>query len=164
MIIQKAFRKLRTATKMPLKRKIWFIILYPISGIARFASLTLSFKKIFWYLGYIYENKQLSIPADEQQIILAYKISRTATLVSKYVPWESKCLIEAIMVKTLLRYYKIPYVIHIGIIKTDQENKSFLGHAWVKVSDNIVIGGDGQGCKNYSINCTITSINFKIKA
>ncbi|APD50678.1 lasso peptide biosynthesis B2 protein [Francisella hispaniensis] len=164
MIIQKVYRKLRTATKMPLKKKVWFIILYPISGIARFASLTLSLKKIFWYLGYTHCNAQLCIPASEEQLILAYKISKTATLVSKYVPWESKCLIDAIMVKTLLKYYKIPYVIHIGMIKTNEENKPFMGHAWVKVADQIVIGGDGQGCKNYSINCTITSINFKTKA
>ncbi|QIV95585.1 transglutaminase superfamily protein [Allofrancisella inopinata] len=161
MIAKKILRKLLTAFKMPLKRKIWFIILYPISGVARFASLTLSLKKIFWYLGYMYENKELCIPANEQQIIIAYKISKTATLVSKYVPWESKCLIEAIMVKTLLKYYKIPYVIHIGIKKYNQEEKPFLAHAWVKVGDKVVIGGDGHGCKSYNISCTITSIEFK---
>lgn len=99
MIIQKVYKKLHTAIKMPLKKKVWFIILYPISGIGRFASLVLSLKKIFWYLGYTHGNTQLCIPASEEQLILAYKISKTATLVSRYVPWESKCLIDAIMVK-----------------------------------------------------------------
>lgn len=163
MILNKIARKFITALKMPLYKKVWFIILYPISGIGRFASLVLSLKKVFWYLGYTHSNIQLCIPASEDQLILAYKISKTATLVSRYVPWESKCLIDAIMVKTLLKYYKIPYVIHIGIKKCDPEkndDKPFLAHAWVKVGDNVVVGGDGTACKSYSINCTITPYKF----
>lgn len=161
MIIKKIFRKPYIFLKMPINKKVWFIVLYPISGVGRFASLVLSLKKVFWYLGYMYENKELSIPATEDQVILAYRISKVAQLVSKHVPWESKCLIEAIMVKTLLKYYKIPYIIHIGVKKTGQTDKPLLAHAWVKVKDNIVVGGDGQGCKSYGINCTISSINFK---
>lgn len=153
-------RKLKTAFRMPLRKKIWFIFLYPVSGVGRLASLSLNLKKVFWYLGYTHENKQLSLIATDEQVSLAYKISKTATLISKYVPWESKCLIEAIMVKTLLKYYRIPYVIHIGVKKTDDENKPLLAHAWLKVKDNVVIGGDGQGCKSYGITCTITSINL----
>lgn len=163
MILAKILKKLYVFLKMPLKRKVWFIILYPISSVGRFASLQLNLKKVFWYLGYMYENNQLSITATEAQVELAYQISKTSQLVSKYVPWESKCLIEAIMVKTLLKYYKIPYIIHIGVKKTDQVDKPLLAHAWVKVRDNIVVGGDGQGCKSYGINCTISSIDFKQK-
>ncbi|AJI57854.1 transglutaminase-like superfamily protein [Francisella philomiragia] len=163
MIFTKILRKPYIFLKMPLRYKVLFIILYPISGIGRFASLHLNLKKVFGYLGYMYGNTQLSIPATEAQVLQAYQISKIAQIVSKYVPWESKCLIEAIMVKTLLKYYKIPYIIHIGVKKTDQSDKPLLAHAWVKVKDNIVVGGDGQGCRSYSINCTISSIDFKYK-
>ena len=108
-MLKKISQKLITAIKMPLYKKVWFVILYPISGVGRFASLVLSLKKVFWYLGYTHGNAQLCIPASQEQLILAYKISKTAHLVSRYVPWESKCLIDAIMVKTLLKYYKIRF-------------------------------------------------------
>lgn len=155
-------RKIKTAIKIPLRQKLWFFILYPISGIARLASLILSLKKIFNYLGYTHSNKHFSLLATEEQVLLAHKIGKTATLVSRYVPWESKCLLNAIMVKTLLKYYQIPYVIYIGMKKNheDNKNKLLLAHAWIKVKNAIVVGNDGSNCAGYSINCAITSEKF----
>ena len=39
---------------------------------------------------------------------------RIVEIAGRSTPWRPKCLVEAIMVRTLLAYYRIPYVLHLG--------------------------------------------------
>jgi hypothetical protein len=47
------------------------------------------------------------------------------------------------MARTLLGYYKIPYVLHIGARMTHEEVEPLKAHAWVKVGSWVIIGGGG---------------------
>jgi len=80
----------------------------------------------------------------------AWRIGRISELVSKYTPWESKCLVQVLMVRALLAYYHIPYVMHLGVTKamaqeSGEEGDSIMkAHAWLSVGAWVVSGGDGH--------------------
>ena len=63
--------------------------------------------------------------------------------VSKNVPWESKCLNDALCVKWLLNRYKIPAVFYLSA-KINNEgsnlNSPMQAHAWVSVGPYTVTG------------------------
>jgi len=63
----------------------------------------------------------------------------TIGIVSKNTPWESKCLVQAIVGKMLLRRRHIHNILFLGVAK-DTEHK-MIAHAWLQTGDSIVIGG-----------------------
>ncbi len=106
-------------------------------------------------MGSYLENRQVVVIANDAQRIKASRIGRLMKTVSKNVPWECKCLSEALCVKWLLNYYKIPSVFYLGA-RLDKEDKNGMkAHAWVTVGPQIVIGGPGH--KDYHVVATFTS-------
>lgn len=61
---------------------------------------------------------------------------------SRAVPWRSVCIHEGLVLQRLLRGCGIAAILCYGTTKEDGELKS---HVWVKVGDEIVIGGDEAG-------------------
>ena len=137
-------RKARTASKLPLREKIWFLLGYPYSGIVRAAVLALPFSLISRGYGHHCHNTELSPLVTEQQQMLAWRIGRVAELAARYTPWESKCLVQAIMARTLLGFYNIPYIMHLGARMTGDSNEPMKAHAWIKVGRWIVTGREGH--------------------
>jgi hypothetical protein len=137
-------RKLLTFWRMPLREKTWFFLFYPYSGIIRLAILTLPFRILSPRYGVFCRNDQLSTLVTSEQQLTAWRMGRMADQVSCYTPWESKCLVQALMVRTLLGYYRIPYVMHLGATLTDDSNEPMKAHAWVRVGRWVVSGGDGH--------------------
>lgn len=137
-------RKLHSFWRMPFREKAWFFLLYPYSGIIRLAILTLPFGYLSPRYGVYSRDDQLSALATSEQQMLAWRLGRVAEIVSRYTPWESKCLVQSLMVLTCLGYYRIPYVMHLGATLTRDSNASMKAHAWVKVGRWVVSGGDGH--------------------
>jgi hypothetical protein len=52
--------------------------------------------------------------------------------------------VQAIMAKTLLHYYGIPYVMHFGVKKVSYASEGMNAHAWVKVGPRIISGRQGH--------------------
>lgn len=136
--------KLKSAWRLPLHEKLWFVFFYPYSGMVRLVILTLPFRYLSGYLGLHYQNYELSPLVTEQQLLRAWRIGRLAELVAKYTPWQSKCLVQAIMVRTLLGWYDIPYIMYFGVQLTGQQDEPMKAHAWVKVGSRIVSGASGH--------------------
>lgn len=66
-------------------------------------------------------------------------IGRLVARMARITPWPSKCLVQAMTVKFLLRRFKIANKILIGI--TLNEKQKLSAHAWVNVADITVVGG-----------------------
>lgn len=66
-------------------------------------------------------------------------IGRLVSRMAKITPWPSKCLVQALTVKFLLRRFKIPNEMFIGVALDDTQKLS--AHAWVNVADFTVVGG-----------------------
>jgi hypothetical protein len=147
--MDKVIRKIKTAWRLPQQEKLWILLMYPLSGVIRACILLLPFRWLSRYLGDHKKNLQFSPPASEQQLLLGRRIGRIAELTSRYTPWESKCLVQAMLAKTLLARYGIPYVLYLGAKLTADGKKSMIAHAWVQVGDRVITGREGH--KTYAI-------------
>lgn len=58
---------------------------------------------------------------------------------SRAVPWRSVCIHEGLVLQRLLRRHGLPAILCYGTTQEDGELKS---HVWVKVGNELVIGGD----------------------
>jgi len=144
-------RKYRKFVSMRNREKIWVILLFFLSGIARAAILTLPFRYIAPFLGQHYQNAQLAVIVTEGQLQKARRIGHITELTANNTPWQSKCLIQAMMAKWLLNHYRIPYVLYLGVAKStailgtrEIENSDLIAHAWLSVGPSIITGDDGH--------------------
>ena len=110
------------------------------------------------------QNRTLCVLATEEQALTASRMGKLMHSVSKNVPWESKCLTDALCVKWLLNRYRIPAVFYLGAKidsagdsagdSTDDSTEdtgsskndsgssknSMQAHAWVSVGPYVVTG------------------------
>lgn len=143
-IASTVLNKARTAWRLPVREKLWLLLLYPYSGLIRAAILILPFKRLSPYLGQHYQNCELSPLVSESQRLLAWRIGRITELTARYTLWDSNCLVQAFMARTLLEIYHIPYVVHLGAKMTGDTSGPMQAHAWIKVGTWIVTGRDGH--------------------
>ena len=66
-------------------------------------------------------------------------IGRLVARIARITPWPSKCLVQAMTVKLLLRRFKIANEMLIGVALDDKQKLT--AHAWVNVTDITVVGG-----------------------
>jgi len=116
-----------------------------MSGFIRFGTIYLPFKWMSPYLGEHRKKTELDLLASPGQELRAWKTGNFIERVCEKMPWEAKCLVRAYILRYYLDRYKIPYVIHFGMAKGDENSdKPLLAHAWVKVGRYTVAGGDGH--------------------
>lgn len=142
-MFRKILRKIRTFVRLPGRQKIWFVCCYFFSGIARAYILFLPFRWLAPRLGTHYQNIQLATVVSEEQEKLAWRIGRITEMACKYTPWESKCLVQAVLAKHILAYYKIPCVMYLGVIKSKDDN-DLKAHAWLSTGRWVITGRDGH--------------------
>ena len=76
----------------------------------------------------------------------------TIQKVESYLPWI-KCLVKALVGKTLLAQRNIPSTIYFGVKKDPQKDLAF--HAWLKCSQIVITGGNGcefNELQRYEVN------------
>ena len=79
---------------------------------------------------------------DITKLEVARKIGEVVDTVSRSTPWESKCLVQALVVKIMLRRRGIANTLFLGVGK-DEEN-SLVAHAWLRCGETIITGGKGR--------------------
>ena len=134
-------RKLKVAWGFSWQQKLWFVVLYPLSGLVRAAVLTIPFKHLNRALGKNNKNHRLSSIVSEEQLLTAKNISIVIRTVSKYTPWTSNCMVEAMLARFVLRAYGIPYVFYLGVQMTHDPEEPMKAHAWVTAGPYAVVGG-----------------------
>lgn len=79
----------------------------------------------------------------ERQRRLAARIAFAIPGMGARVPWRSDCFIQAMAAQRWLRRGQIGSALTIGVRK--EPNAQFAAHAWLKVGDVVVTGGDISG-------------------
>jgi hypothetical protein len=74
-----------------------------------------------------------------QQIALIERVSYAVPVMGSRVPWRSDCLIQALAARRWLARASISSDVCIGVRKNEE---GFQAHAWLKVGERIVTGGD----------------------
>lgn len=133
-------RKIKTFFKIDNKAKLNFIKAYIYCGIARGVILFLPFNKLRKKMG------SKGGESSEKESKEIYKVARNITWgvleASKYTPWESKCLVQALTVQRMLKEKGISSTIYLGVKK--DENNKMLAHAWVRCGEYILTGGSNK--------------------
>lgn len=119
--------------------KRMFLEAFCLTGVVRLAVLALPFRRLAPFLG----QHMRESPLEETIINLktAGRIGRVIETVSRHTVWESKCLVQAIVGKIMLRRRGIANTLYLGI-GTD-EDKNLLAHAWLRCGGKILTGGRG---------------------
>ncbi len=58
-----------------------------------------------------------------------------------HLPWECKCLAQAISGKMMLRRRQTPSTLYLGVAK--KEDGDLNAHAWLRAGESIILGGGG---------------------
>ncbi|WP_160674396.1 lasso peptide biosynthesis B2 protein [Clostridium sp. C8-1-8] len=136
--LYKFFKKLKAFLKMGLKEKFLFFEAFLLSGIARLAILHLPFKKLKNYMGDYKKESPMDIYIDEEQYAVIRKVITALNKAVRYTPWESMCLVQALVAQRMLKRRKIYSTLYLGVGKANEDN--LLAHAWLRCGKYIVTG------------------------
>jgi hypothetical protein len=122
----------------------FFIGLYLINVCIRLIISFGSFNTMARWLGHSHKCYQLSSIISEEQMNISRRISLIIKIIEKSSPWHTKCLAQAILARTILGFYRIPYVVHLGATLHSNQKITMKAHAWIKVGNRIVTGKEGH--------------------
>lgn len=106
-------------------------------ALVRFALLTMPFRYIATGLGDHMAKSPEEDPGKKEYI---GRISWAIEVLSSRTPWESKCLVQAITAKILLRRQLLPNTLYLGVAKDGSDK--MVAHAWTRTGGRIVTGGN----------------------
>lgn len=141
-IFKSIARKIKTFILIDFDTKKMIISCIFITAISRYSILNVEFKHLKDKLGKTGEETPYSEELKNYNI--AKKVSWIVITVSRYTPWESKCLVQAMTAQKLLRKYNIKSTLYLGVRKSENELKA---HAWLRCGEYFVTGGDGSRYK-----------------
>jgi hypothetical protein len=117
-------------------------------GIARLTILIVPFRRLAPYLGrHMVESDETVSPRNDD---LRTKAAWALQTAAHYTPWESKCLVQAVAGKTMLKLRGVPSTLYLGLAK--KENRELNAHAWLRSGDIILTGARGMG--HYTVVAT----------
>lgn len=126
--------------KLSIKEKLLFVEAFFLTGLMRAKILKVPFNKLKKELGTYNTESADDVVLDDYNIA---KIVRDVVVtISKFTPWESLCLVQAMTVQRMLKKRGISTTIYLGVNK---ENKNMVAHAWIRCGQMFVTGGDGSG-------------------
>lgn len=109
-----------------------------LTGIVRLAILWLPFRWLALALG---KHMQESPPeVNMAEALVAKRIGWGVATVSRYTPWESKCLVQGIVGKIMLRQFGIANTLYLGVNKNGE---NLVAHAWLRCGAMIITGDKG---------------------
>ncbi len=119
--------------------------------IARYTLLTKPFKKIAPQLGQL-DKLGPEEALDEDALAIIRPVARSIKAVAAIVPWQSKCLVQAMTAKRMLERRGIETTLYLGVLKEGEDMKA---HAWLRCGPCFITGGNGE--KTYTVVRTFFS-------
>lgn len=128
--------KLTIFLKLGIKKQVMLIEAFMLSGVIRFTMNYLPFKYLKGMMGIPKTESSYNVPSGYYHE--ARQIRMIVLLACKYTPWESKCLVRAMLVQYFLKRKKISTTLYLGVNKDDLKNMK--AHAWLRCGEMIVTG------------------------
>ena len=108
-------------------------------ALARVAVLALPFRVIARRLGG--QMQETDLADDPVALGAGRRVGRAIAAVSKYAPWRTKCLEQAIAAKAMLRMRHVPNTMYLGVERGSDHDSPLGAHAWVRTGTLNVTGG-----------------------
>ena len=149
-------QKIQYVVKLPFERKLWFFLTIITCSLVSIVIQFFNAKYLHPLMGAHLKNDLLCVIATEKQRLKAWRIAKVAEAVCKGLPWENKCLTEAICTNILLKLYCIPSVFYLGSKIEQSSTGEMKAHAWITVGEYCVVGGDAAN-EGYIVTATFTT-------
>lgn len=141
-----------------------FILLGVFQGIIMLFPFRIYAARLAGVVSYQLDNLCQNNVLSRRQASYAILVGRMVARVSRYTPWPSKCLVQALVTKFILRNFKISSTLVIGV--GFESDGSFKAHAWVNVNyifDAVLDSLDEANIRMFTIVGGASSIDeFKI--
>jgi hypothetical protein len=134
------FRKIKKFILLPGEEKNLFYSAIKIALSSRLFILFRTSNKLPEILGNAHIESPYELSTTED--IIVAKVYRATRRSSVYLPFKEKCLIEAIVAKSLLKKYGMDSTLYLGVARDG--NKELLAHAWLRYGNKIVVGKKGM--------------------
>lgn len=138
--LYRLIRKARSLWRQPVFVLAWLIPVWSLLGIAKVLILAVSFDRLCPWFGDRTGIEPLRPLIDPSQVSRAVQIGSVIRMASRYTPWNSNCLPQAIVARVLLGFYRIPYAMYFGLMR-DPSTPGLQAHAWVAAGRVDVTGG-----------------------
>lgn len=112
-----------------------------LMGVVRLAIMIVPFRRLSPFLGI--PEGDTPDKVDGRSLSRASKVGWSVEMMSRYTPWESKCLVRAVTAQLLLRGIRIPSTLYLGIGKDDSNH--LMAHAWLRCGHLILTGASEVG-------------------
>lgn len=141
-------KSFRTFLAKPIKEKGCLVEAAVWLGISRFVLLNIPFKRIAPYLG-VRDRDADNRPLESLEELAQVKdVAHAVQGMAGHLPWECKCLVQAISAKMMLKRRHIASTLYLGVLKKDD----FAAHAWLRAGDVILTGEASMP------QCTVVSV------
>ncbi|WP_094603507.1 hypothetical protein SPSIL_010560 [Sporomusa silvacetica DSM 10669] len=117
-----------------------YIEFFLLAGVVRLAILLLPFSWQAMFLGK--HMRESSIDECTEKMAFAKQVGRIIETASRYTPWESKCLVQAVVGKMMLRQQGIANTLYLGVARNEGDN--LIAHAWLRCGNTIITGRQGK--------------------
>ena len=145
---------LKVVSKMrarPLAHWMLWLRAFVWLGVMRAAINTLSMPRLLRHLRLVQTTSgdQQSLPS----LPLSQRVRWAVTSASRYTPWKSDCLPQALTAFHLLRQDDVSTVLHLGTMFrtavdqssiSSQGDRALVAHAWLKDGEYVVTGRSGH--------------------
>ena len=130
--------KLQTFWELPFRDKLFFLHAVLLLSVSKIVVLTIPFKKVAPHLGKV--NGETNNELDNIQLQKPNRIKLFINMAAGNVPFQSVCLDQAMAGMLLLRRFRIPSHLCLGV-KRNEKEKKLDAHAWIECGGRILIGG-----------------------
>lgn len=117
--------------------KLLFLIALTLSFFVKIVVFTIPLR---WYSRFLVNSRNNSPEYSNKQKTIQ-SIARAVNRCSRHAPWKTKCLVDAVTAKLLLRWHGIPSTLFLGVNK--DEEKKLVAHAWLKCGEIFITGKRG---------------------
>ena len=111
-------------------------------AVIRVLLLALPFRRLAAGLGAAgVESAGALAEADEE---VGRRIGWAVAAVARYVPWDSRCLAQALAGSRMLARRGLPFTVSLGVAEDPEKKGAQLFHAWLRCGRRPVTGGEGH--------------------
>lgn len=111
-------------------------------ALARAIALCLPFRRIARMIGDLGTDGPASLPSEQEDA--AAKVGWAVAAMARYVPWDGRCLTQAIAGWRMLARRGIVGTVYLGVAGAPASSDKMVFHAWLRCGTKFVTGGNGR--------------------
>jgi len=110
----KLLRQLKGFLHLTRREQWLFLEAFCLSGMMRLALLIVPFRKLSLFLGS--QTEESPWTESNESVLAARAVGWAVETASCYTPWESKCFVQALVAKFMLRQLGIANTLYLGVV------------------------------------------------